>query len=292
MARITAWPGRAWEGLARMRPAWRFAIKCAVFVLVLLVMLFPNPVQLLRQMPRYRNPEQLIRADFPGMAEIDATLDQLLRAQSGRDELQIVEAYVLDTIGYEWDWNNWGNADYWPDAEEVWQRGREDCDGRAILAASILRRRGHANVSLVGNLQHIWVDVDGVGILGPQGETNLTFGPDGLRFAIPSPELLLRNAAYGVGNFPAWRLIVLWLTAAVLLFHPARDRGRFLACVAVGLAGLMLLRDWGQAMGETLDLLGGSFLVGAGLLLTALWMAARSARRVASVPSPAGPAEE
>jgi hypothetical protein len=264
-------PGRdvlrgAWNALARRRPLWRFAVKACVFIIVLLAVLFPNPVQLARQLGRYRDPEALIITDFPAMAVIDADLNARLTDQPDADELRTVEAYVLEAIPYEWDWNNWGNVDYWPDAAEVWQRRREDCDGRAILAASILRRRGHANARLAGNLQHIWVEVDGVGILGPQGESNFDMTDGVLNYHLPSPGLVVRNLGYGLANYSGGRLVVVLLTGLVLVFHPCRDRGRLLVAVAVGLVGLVLLRDWGRGMRDDLNLLSLNFF--GGLLLT------------------------
>src|SRR5882762_8266299 len=50
--------------------------------------------------------------------------------------------------------------EYWPTAEEVWQRRQEDCDGRAILAVSILRSRGYQSARLAISLDHMWAEVN------------------------------------------------------------------------------------------------------------------------------------
>jgi len=113
-------------------------------------------------------------------------------------------------IPYHYDWEVWGNLDYWPTAREALDAGREDCDGQAILAASLLRNRG-IDAQVVGNYQHIWVEFRGIGILGPQKEKNITTHKDKTskksktHISLPSINVLLNAWKFMVLNFPFYR---------------------------------------------------------------------------------------
>ena len=131
-----------WNRLAQLPFIWRFAVKGALLLLIILFVLFPHPGLLYKQIQHLRNVESLIQPDLPEIAEINRELDDQLGEGSSRaEEFKAVERYVYRNIAYKFDWFNWGNLDYWPTAKEVLERKTEDCDGRAILAASILRAR-------------------------------------------------------------------------------------------------------------------------------------------------------
>ena len=163
-----------WSRLARLPRVWRYLLKWLVLASVTTVVLYPHPGLLYRQVQHLRNVESLIQPDLPEIAAINREIDaQLATNALRRDELKVVERYVYQHVPYKYDWLNWGNFDYWPTAIEVLGRKREDCDGRAVLAATILRARGFATAQIVANLNHVWVVVDQTELMGPQKEKNL-----------------------------------------------------------------------------------------------------------------------
>src|SRR6185295_4116464 len=99
-------------------------------------------------------------------------------------------------IKYRYDWYNWGNLDYWPTAEETWALKKEDCDGRAVLAASILRSRGYTNATIVANLKHVWVKVGDVELMGPGGEKVFRHEGGKTIVTVPSWKTLLDAIAF------------------------------------------------------------------------------------------------
>ncbi len=256
-----------WQVLAESSLPARILIKALLFALVVGAVLFPSPFLLVRQVGHFRHHDALIEPSMPAMKDINAEIEKLMPTNATpKDEFKVVERYVYRTIKYQYDWYNWLNADYWPTASEVWQRKREDCDGRAVLAASILRARGHTNAMLVANVNHVWVDVDGVELMGPQAEKNLR--REGNRIIVSLPGLrTLRDMVAQLSAFPALRSVMIILTAALLLFHPCRHKGAFCLVVALALAGYVLLFEWsmlvmkGDFPGLPLNFIFGSVLI-------------------------------
>src|SRR5206468_3980690 len=104
--------------------------------------------------------ESLLQTNFPGMLEINRQIDDWVARLPNRSEVKVVEKFVLKRIPYVRDYETWGNMEYWPTAEEVCQKRQEDCDGRAILAASVLRARGYHSAKLAVSLDHMWTEVN------------------------------------------------------------------------------------------------------------------------------------
>ena len=249
--------------------------------------LYPNPVLLLRQLGHYLDTESLIQPHLPAMPEINREIDQLIATNApALTELKAVERFVYRRIAYQYDWHGWWNLDYWPTAAEVWERKREDCDGRAVLAASILRARGHADARLVANLQHVWVAVGTNELMGPMADKN--FRREGGKTVITFPALkTLLDSLAMTCKFPAWRVVLMLVTLLALLFHPSADTGRFAVLCAVMLAGYAVFIDWCVRRTDR-DAAGfdWNFPVAASLILGSFVIAWRTAKQTAAT-SPA-----
>ena len=254
MNRLVTTGARCWSWLAKQRPLKRVSLKLALLAVVVLFALYPNPVLLLRQAGHLLDMESLIQPDLPAMPEINRNIDQLLATNTvALTELKAVERFVLRRISYQYDWHGWWNLDYWPTAAEVWERKREDCDGRAVLAVSILRARGHREARLVANLQHVWVAVGTNELMGPMADKN--FRREGGKMVdgklvgaktvitLPSLKTLLDSLAMTC-KFPAWRVVLMLVTLLALVFHPSADTGRFAMLCAAMLAGYVIFLDW------------------------------------------------
>ncbi|MEW6304167.1 MAG: hypothetical protein AB1705_11890 [Verrucomicrobiota bacterium] len=264
--------GALWSRLAQLRLGWRAAIKVALFALVLVAVLYPHPIFLAKQIGNLRNLEGLIQPDLPEMAQINQEIDKSLPDDcSPRQEYKAVERYVYQRIKYQYDWYNWGNLDYWPTAQEVWQRQKEDCDGRAVMAVSILRSRGFETAKLVGNLNHIWVAVDNEELMGPQEDKNFKREGGKTKLSLPSRKTLLDSLAM-VSKFPVVRSLVIFFAALVLCYHPGNRWGRFFGLSTIGLAGFLLLLDWAnlhlanEVAGVNFNCVAGLSLIGASLV--------------------------
>ena len=132
MNRLITTGAQFWCWLENQRPLKRVSLKLALLAVVVLFTLYPNPVLLLRQLGHYLDTESLIQPHLPAMPEINREIDQLIATNApALTELKAVERFVYRRIAYQYDWHGWWNLDYWPTAAEVWERKREDCDGRA-----------------------------------------------------------------------------------------------------------------------------------------------------------------
>ncbi len=260
-----------WNALAEASAPARFVVKCFLFVLVLVVVLFPHPVLFVRHIDHFRHHDALIQPDLPAMPDINAEINKTLPTNATpKQEFAAVERYVYKTIKYQYDWYNWGNLDYWPTAAEVWERKREDCDGRAVLAASILRSRGYKDARLVANLNHVWVQVDGQEIMGPQPEKNLRREGDKIVVTLPGMATLLDTFAQ-LSAFPALRSLIIILTATLLMYHPCRHKGGFCFVAALASAGFLFLYEWSSLwMRHELVGIPLNFFLGMALLLASV----------------------
>jgi len=271
-----------WRWLETQRPLKRAGLKLALLAVFVLFALYPNPVLLVRQVGHLLDMESLIQPNLPAMPEINRDIDQLLATNVvPLTELKAVERFVLRRISYQYDWHGWWNLDYWPTAAEVWERQREDCDGRAVLAVSILRARGHQDARLVANLQHVWVAVGTNELMGPMADKN--FRREGGKTIVTFPALkTLLDSLAMTCKFPAWRVVLMLVTLLALVFHPSADTGRFAMLCAVMLAGYAVFLDWcvrrldRDAAGFDWNL-----PLAAVLILSSLALAWRTARRQA-----------
>jgi hypothetical protein len=227
-------------------------MKVAVFLFVVLLVTFPRLDLLARNIAHWRNVDTLIDPLSPALDDLVAELEPLLAARPrGPEALAIVERTVNARIPYAWDWQTWGVADYLPTVEQTIAAGREDCDGRALVAASLLQRFGY-DARLKSDLTHVWVWT-------PEGETmaprrtagRAMIGADsgGTRldlFALADPRALLidmpKAVAYGVSVFPLWREIVLLSVFCGLMIRPGFSPWRAALGASTLVAAGMLLR--------------------------------------------------
>jgi len=265
-----AWP---WEKLAKLNFWQRLLVKSGMFSLVVLFVHFPDPSLLAKQIGHLLHPERLIQTDFAGIAEINREIDASLPPNPTRaDELRATERFVDLNVTYDFDWNVWGNADYWPTAAEVWAKRKEDCDGQAVLAASILRSRGFGTATLAGNITHVWVVVDKDELMSPGTETNFSGSGGVISVALPSWRLMLDGTAFYLCQFPGGRLLIMLLCAIVLCHHPSRNLTSLLAVSALCLCGYALIVRWSSNAPESLnrlDFAGGILLLGSAPILAA-----------------------
>jgi len=270
----------AWSWLAALGWVWRWLAKAILLGLVLLFALYPHPVLLVVHIRHLCDIESLIQPDLPEMAGINRELDAKLPVGATRkEEFKAVERYVYDHIRYEYDWVNWGNVDYWPTTQEVLARKREDCDGQAVLAASILRARGFKTATVVANLQHVWVMVDNVGLMGPQPDKNFRRVGGKVVLTLPQWRTLLAGGSM-ICKFPSVRSLLILFAALALAYHPCRDPTGLLGLSVVALVGFVVLLDWANHFEPRSGQLGLGMLGGAVGLFTCAWAGALFAARL------------
>ncbi len=230
------------------RLAWpmRLPIKWMIFGLATFVVCFPSPSTFYRHVQHWRNPNSLIEPDAPSLSPLITTLEQRLAGVTTDErKLQVVESLVLEKVPYDWDWNTWGTADFMPTVTEVMDMGREDCDGRAVVAASLLKHLGY-DAQIVTDFAHVWVKTEAGELMGPGGKKAIEATDEGLKFNWSGLATLPAAAAYGVAVFPLIREIIL-LVVLWSLFR-RRRQGFLYDLVAFGLlvGGLMSMRIGGE----------------------------------------------
>ncbi len=113
-----------------------------------LFVLYPNPTALFVSIPQAWSPV----IDPEAVQELAATLP---------DDPRAIEAAVNSSIvPYAVPWQTYGVPWYFPTTREVLAAGRGDCQGRAVVLASLLRVKG-VPATLVGSFDHLWVDYPG-----------------------------------------------------------------------------------------------------------------------------------
>jgi len=230
------------------RLAWpmRLPVKWAMFGLATFAVCFPSPSILVRHIQHWRNPNKLIEPNAPSLAPMKTALEsKLVGVTSDQQKLQAVESLVLEKVPYDWDWNTWGTADYIPTVAEAMEMGREDCDGRAVVAASLLKHLGF-DATIVTDFAHVWVKTEAGEVMGPGNQKAIEATDGGLKINWSGLAMLPSAAAYGLAVFPLVREIIL-LVVLWLLFR-RRRKGFLYDLVALGLlvGALVLLRIGGQ----------------------------------------------
>ena len=223
----------------------RLPLKWTAFGLATLIVCNPHPVLLFRHLQRLQNPNDLIEPNAPALAPmIEELRPQMSPDLPAKLRLQRVERYVLKRIPYEWDWNTWGNADYLPTVAEVVEMGREDCDGRAVVAASLLRHFGF-QTELVSDFSHVWVKTDRGETMGPGEQKIIVATKDGLKIRTAGLTQIPKAMAYGIAVFPLRRELILVVVMWLLMIR--RDRGavRIGAAIVLLVIGLLALREGG-----------------------------------------------
>jgi len=181
----------------------------------------------------------------PELASVRDRFERFLAEQKSTQSspeavLDLVNTFVCREIPYSWDWEVWGVADYTPTVAEVIKQGREDCDGRAVLAAALLRARG-IPAELVADTRHMWVRT-------PYGQTMNPLGPpvfqtEGKHVRVRWSGLLdLGPAAFGISVFPILRELIVVLALWLLMLPAQVDRRSALLALGFLVQGLLIIR--------------------------------------------------
>ncbi len=271
--------------------AWyaRLPAKWAVFGLTVLLVCFPDPGRLVAHINHWRDPNALIEPDAAVLQPLVEELrPQMTDDLSPADALRLVERFVYEKLTYDWDWNTWGTADYLPTVTEAIEMGREDCDGRAVLAASLLANFGF-ETQIVTDFAHVWVKTDKGETMGPGRNKVVVATKKGLRVQWDALSEIPRAMAYGVGVFPLGRELIIIAALWLLLLR----RGGRVASAVVGLAalvgGLVLMRAGSEVyLHPTVWMQWLSVTVFVGGLATLLWWVPRNARLACRTGAPDG----
>lgn len=280
---------RRWIALHDGSRLVRWPLKCAAFAAVLVLVLYPRLWLLPTALERLGHLEGLITPQAEGLAPLEAEVRGGLPAEAAAgDVLARVEAVVERALPYRFDWDNYGVMFYIPTVAEALARGSEDCDGRAVVAASLLRRMGYES-RLVSDYLHMWVVTPEGETMSPSvGATSIDSGGAGRpasRFRVSADTLvsLARGACFGVAVFPLARLAIVLVAFAALALHPRSRPGAVLIGAALLVAALALLRGTGRGLteqpaGPVLGVCGAAVL----LLGAGWWLIARERRPAAA----------
>ncbi len=235
--------------LQNARALARWPVKWGLFAAVTFFVLFPKPGLLLRHIRHMEQMESLPDPAEPALEPLKARFDEFLASrgiETSDPQMLLVEVntFVRREIPYSWDWDTWGVAEYLPTLAEVIEKGREDCDGRAVLAAALLRSKG-IPAELVADTRHMWVCT-------PVGETMDPLGPpiiqsEGGHLSVRWSGLIdLGPPAFGISVFPLGRELIILLTGWLLLLPPRVDRRSALLALGLLLQGLIIIRMAGS----------------------------------------------
>ncbi len=281
---------RVWKALNNLPWHKRGPLKAVLFSLGTALVLYPKVWLLPRTVERYADMDSVLDPQHAALAPLaDEVRSDLADKADSQAALAVVQKVVYRHVPYAYDWDVWGVMEYLPTVDEVFQKGREDCDGRAVVAASLLRRLGY-DASLVTDLLHVWVQTPMGETMSPTGgEKVLIATRTGTRARI-TPRIgnnLARGLAFGVAAFPLGRelLILAWLCA--LTIQPRSSFWRRVAGCLVLWIALDTMRRAGiaaartGALVSTLQVSAGAVLVVAGWLMLAI-RAKAGPRRCAS----------
>lgn len=235
-----------WRRLHRLRWPARLPVKGALLGLTFVLVTFPYPHLLLRDVQRWRNPDALIDPQAESLGPmLDELRERLGPSPSPPVVLTEVEKLVYEKVAYAWDWEVWGVADYLPTVQEVAAKGREDCDGQAVVAASLLRKLGY-QAEIVSDFAHVWVKTDEGEIMHPGKVKSVEATEEGVRVHWRTLMNLPRALAFSVAVFPLARELIVTVVLWALLLRPGVN-ARTTACGGIALVvGLLVLRHGGQ----------------------------------------------
>lgn len=285
-----------WPRLFNWSPLLRWPLKLALFLLIAFIVHFPHPGRLQTLIARASDFNALIDSNEPRLAELETEVRAGLAADAAPSvALAKVERVVYQHVPYQYDWVTWGNAEYIPTTAEVFDRGAEDCDGRAVVAASLLRRMGY-QAWLVTDLLHVWVET-------PQGEAMsptshdvvITAGKPGTEgtqlVTWNVARNIVRNFGYGVAVFPLPRELIILAAACFLTWHPRVGGWRFFSGGLLAWIGLDLVRHRGERIPWEAGPIDFAIIAAGAALMLAGWMVMAlraSSPRPSSAPAPSG----
>ena len=222
---------------------WRQPLKAVVLGLTVFAVCYPYPLLFARNVARWRNPNALIDPNAPELRPwIEELRPQLEGLEAGPEALKIVEQFVYQKVKYDWDWNTWGVVDYIPTVAEVFSAGTEDCDGRAVVSASLLRNFGY-KADLVSDMTHVWVKTDHGETMSPGRMKKFVEATDqGVRYNWDALGNLPRSLAYGLAVFPLSRELIVVAVLWLLGYRPGMSWRVTLVCLMLMLDGLLIVR--------------------------------------------------
>lgn len=220
---------RWWYRLHTLRLPVRCSVKLLFVSLVTLLVLYPKFWLIPTWIGRMRDMNATLQPHHAGLAQLEQRVRGLLPADATpRQVLQTVQTVVNERIPYEYDWNLWGVMDWLPTVEETLRAGREDCDGRAVVAASLLRRMGH-HAWLVSDYTHTWVACDLGETMAPRKSAkSLVAGDAGTqaRLDFTLATNLAQGVAFGTTVFPVARILILLAALVGAAVNPWVSRWR------------------------------------------------------------------
>jgi hypothetical protein len=223
-------------------PFWvRWPLKWTIFGVVVFLVCYPYPSFFRRHLRNWREADNLPDPNEPLLQPLLRDFDAHMAAKgvttsAPADWLRQVQIFVNKRIPYKYDWETWGVADYLPTLAEVIRQGEEDCDGRAVLAAALIRAKiGEAR--LVGGSSHIWVSTPLGDTMGPMGRPSMAASPEGMRIRWLD-FINLAEIAVNISLFPVVREAIIVLAAWLLLLPRGFQKRQAL----LGL--LLLVESW------------------------------------------------
>ena len=227
---------------------YRWPLKWVFVGLTLLLVCYPHPRRLITNLERWRNPNALIEPDAPALQPLVAELQgKLPNTRDPQQVLKAVEQFVWVRIPYAFDWVTWGVVDYIPTVDEVLAKSREDCDGRAVIAASLLCKLGY-HAELVSDFMHVWVKTDRGELMGPRPNKAVVGTDRGAR--INWSWRLLADfgdaMGYGIAVFPKLREVIVVVACWLALIGPRTGRWAPVAAALLLGVGWLILRTSGQ----------------------------------------------
>ncbi|MFQ5425177.1 MAG: hypothetical protein ACE5F9_14525 [Phycisphaerae bacterium] len=224
----------------------RVPAKWAVLLLVTFFVLFPDPVRFARHVRHLSDMQAMIQPEAPELSAWAAELQAGIVGESPRPKQAqaAVQKFVYDKVAYAWDWDVWGSADYLPTVHEMFARAaasgdgqiREDCDGRAVMAASLMRKLGY-DARIVTDLRHVWVQTPQGDWMGPGRKKSIVSTARGNRLnARTLASNIPVSLSYGIAVFPLLRELIILATAFVLVLH------RRMSWRAAALSALLLVQ--------------------------------------------------
>lgn len=255
-----------------LRWYFRLPTKWAILLATVLIVCFPYPGRLVKHIAHWMNPNALVDPEAPALQPYVEELRSRMPADvEPRQALRLVERFVYEKVPYEWDWNTWGTADYLPTVAEVLAKGKEDCDGRAVLAASLLRRLGY-DARLVTDLAHMWVKTAEGEAMAPGKKQAIEATDRGWSVHAEALGQMPKALAFGLAVFPLGRELIVVLVAWLLLLRRGAGAVRTFGVLALLFAGLLLLRTGSQNYYEPTPWLQWSGVAALGAGVAVLWI--------------------
>jgi hypothetical protein len=286
------------EQMTRIRRRWppyvRWPVKTLIFAIVVVFTLYPRIELLPRNLQHVSHMHQMIDPENAGLAPLEVEVRAKLgEGQRGaRQTLDVVQQVVYQHLPYAWDWDVWGVADYMPTVAEALEKGREDCDGRAVVAASLLKRMGH-EAWLVSDMKHVWVKTSEGETMSPgRANKSLVATPTGTQVQVTPSALanLGSAAAYGVAVFPLLRELIIISALGLLAMQPGTALVRRYAGVLTMFCGLLLVRLHGKVPGEFDAMALAIVLTGFGMIAGGWLMLLKAAANRCAAARPESPA--